>query len=139
VAEVVNAFFETPDGDKAVSLDQGSECCVRIDVKFHGDSQNPMFAVALRNELGHISFATSTQLDDGPTGHFPAGATATIRLRFANWLSPGRYRLTASVTRDGGGADAYDMRTDISSVIVHSTQSGGGAVDFPHKFEIQRS
>jgi hypothetical protein len=63
---------------------------------------------------------------------------AVIRTRFENWLAPGRYRLTASVTADGLGANAYDLRNDLTTIIVHAGKSGGGAVDLPHTFEIDR-
>jgi hypothetical protein len=43
-----------------------------------------------------------------------------------------------SVAREGAQVDPYDARQDISSIIVHATRTGGGAVDFPHAFEIER-
>jgi ABC-type polysaccharide/polyol phosphate transport system ATPase subunit len=138
VAELLNAWFESPAGEPIIQSAQGEPCCVRMDVRFHQPASNPLFAIALRNDLGHTSFATSTQLGHGPTGEFAAGETASVRIRFENWLSPGRYRLSASVSRDGIGADAYDLREDISSLIVHAALSGGGAVDLPHRFEIER-
>jgi ABC-type polysaccharide/polyol phosphate transport system ATPase subunit len=139
VAELLNAWFESPSGEKIVQAAQGEPACVRMDVRFHQPVSNPLFAIALHNELGHTSFATSTQLDHGETGDFAAGALARVRIPFENWLAPGRYRLTASVSRDGIGADAYDLREEISSLIVHSAVSGGGAVDLPHRFEIEVS
>jgi ABC-type polysaccharide/polyol phosphate transport system ATPase subunit len=138
VAEVANAYFEGADGEALVALGQGEPCCVRVDVKFHERTENPIYSIGLSNELGHMSFATSTQLQYGPTGSFAAGETAVVRVRFDNWLAPGRYKLMAAVTRDGIGADAYDLRVDISSVIVHAGRSGGGAADLPHSLEIER-
>ena len=44
-----------------------------MEVRFHADVEDPLFAFALRNELGHTVFATSTQLQYGPTGRFVAG------------------------------------------------------------------
>ena len=138
VAELLTARFEGPDGQELFSTAQGGEVCVRLDLRFHAAVVDPVFAIVLRNDLGHTSFATSTQLDHGATGSFGAGELATVRMRFQNWLGPGRYRLTASVTRDGTGADAYDLREDISSIIVYATHAGGGAADLPHAFEIVR-
>jgi hypothetical protein len=109
-----------------------------MEVRFHAETTDPLFAIALRDELGTTSFATSTQLHHGPTGRFDAGDVAGIRLDFENWLAPGRYSLTASVSRDGLGADAFDLREDVSSIIVHAALSGGGAVDLPHRFSIDR-
>ncbi len=138
VAEILSASFESPDGDALVTVSQGTECAIRMEVRFHAEIVDPLFAFALRNDLGHTVFAASTQLQHGATGRFQAGESATVRLRFQNWLAPGRYQLTVSVTRDGFGADALDLREDISSMLVHSTASGGGAADLPHTFEIKR-
>jgi ABC-type polysaccharide/polyol phosphate transport system ATPase subunit len=139
VAELRSAWFESLGGEKIVEAAQGGDCCVAMEVRFHQATANPIFAVALHNELGHTAFAASTQVGYGPTGEFAAGELAEVRLRFSNWLGPGRYRLTASVTRDGTGADAFDLREDVSSLIVHTASAGGGTVDLPHRFEIQRS
>ena len=138
VAEILTAAFESLDGDPLVATEQGEECGIRMDVRFHADVDNPLFAFSLRNDLKQTVFATATQLRHGATGHFRAGEVATVRLRFQNWLAPGRYALTASVSRDGVGADAFDLRLDVSSILVHSTAAGGGIADLPHSFEIER-
>jgi ABC-type polysaccharide/polyol phosphate transport system ATPase subunit len=139
VAELLGAWFESPEGQQLFEVAHAEGCRVRMEVRFHTDTEDPMFAIALRNDLGHTVFATSTELGYGPTGGFRAGEVANIVVSFENWLSPGRYRLTASVTRDGTVADAYDLREDISSIVVHAGMSGGGAVDLPHSFSIEHT
>jgi ABC-type polysaccharide/polyol phosphate transport system ATPase subunit len=138
VAEILNAWFESPGGEKQVATAQGDDCCVALEVRFHGDAEDPHFGITLHNEQGHPAFGASTQLRQQRTGSFTAGELAVVRIRFANWLAPGRYRLTASITRDGHAPDAYDLREEISSIIVHASRSGGGAADLPHSFEIER-
>jgi ABC-type polysaccharide/polyol phosphate transport system ATPase subunit len=138
VAELLTGTFETPAGEPLPAMHQGDPLSVKMEVRFHADTEDPIFAAALRDDRGQVAFATSTQLDHGPTGRFRAGETAVIRIGFENWLAPGRYRLEASVTPDGLGANAYDLRESMSSIIVHSTRSGGGAADFPHSIEIER-
>jgi ABC-type polysaccharide/polyol phosphate transport system ATPase subunit len=139
VAELLGAWFESLEGQQLFEVAHGEPCRIRMEVRFHTDTEDPMFAIALTNDLGHTVFATSTQISHGPTGRFRPGEVANIVVSFENWLSPGRYRLTASVTRDGTVADAYDLREDISSIVVHAGQSGGGAVDLPHSFAIERA
>jgi ABC-type multidrug transport system ATPase subunit len=138
VAEIRNAWFQSDAGEQIVSAHQGEDCHVCMEVTFHSDATDPQFAIILRDETGQAAFATSTQLDR-PTGTFTAGQTAAVNLSFANWLAPGRYRLTASVSRDGLGADTFDIREDVSSIIVSAGRSGGGFVDLPHRFEIERT
>ncbi len=138
VAEILDARFEKPNGERIVSLEQGEPCCVSMDVRFHADAEDPLFAIALRDERGHSVFGAATYLDHGPTGRFAAGRDALVRVRFDNWLAPGRYSLMASVNRNGPGHDSYDTREDIGSLIVSSSKTGGGIVDLPHRFEIER-
>ena len=139
VAEVVNAWFESSDGETLVSIPQGQHCTIRMDVSFHAEATDPIFAIALRDDLGHTAFAADTLPSYGPSGQFHAGDLVIVHLRFDNWLGPGRYQLSASISRDGLGADAYDLRENLSSIIVYATQSGGGIVDLPHQFEIERT
>ncbi len=139
VAELRGARFESEDGQPVFEVEQGQPLCAHLDVYFHAESVDPIFALALHNERGATAFAASTQLTHGPTGTFPADSNAAIRVRFENWFAPGRYRLLASVARGGATVDAYDARQDIASIVIHAAQSGGGAVDLPHAFEIDRS
>jgi ABC-type polysaccharide/polyol phosphate transport system ATPase subunit len=139
VAELLSATFESVDGEPIVTMLQGDVCVVRLETRFHAQAENPIFAVALRNERGQAAFATSTQLVHGPTGVFAAGEVAVMTVRFENWLAPGRYNLEASVTPDGLGANAYDLREAMSSIIVHAARSGGGAADLPHTLEVTRA
>jgi ABC-type polysaccharide/polyol phosphate transport system ATPase subunit len=138
VAEVLTACFESPDRETLVMTNQGEPCCCRMDVRFHAEIENPIFAFSLRSEAGHTAFATSTELQHVQTGHYYAGDAATVRVPFENWLGAGRYRLMASVAREGNVADIYDLHVD-SSIIVIANRAGGGAADLPHTFEIDRS
>lgn len=137
VAEVLNARFETTPGEPAVTANQGEPCSVRMDVHFLRASDDPIFIVALMNETGHTVFSTNTDVQRIPTGSFAADATVTVRVRFENCLAPGRYRLVASVARAGTGADVLGAHTT-STIIVLADRPGGGFVDVPHKFEIER-
>ena len=138
VAEVLNAWFESAEGELAVTADQGERCSVRMDVRFLTEVENPIFAITLLNESGHAVFATSTDAQRIVTGQFNAGATAQIRMRFDNWLAPGRYRLVAVAARAGFGADVFDAHLS-NSIIVLADRPGGGVIDLPHTLEIERA
>jgi len=139
VAELRTARFENPNGEPQFETLQAEPNCVSLEVYFHAEAIDPIFAIALQNERGATAFAASTQLTHGPTGRFRAGSTATVRIRFDNWLAPGCYRLMASVAREGARVDPYDVRQDVASIIIHPGRPGGGAVDLPHAFEIDRA
>jgi ABC-type polysaccharide/polyol phosphate transport system ATPase subunit len=139
VAEVLSARFESADGEGTVAMAQGEPCFVKMMVRFHAPAEDPLFSIVLRSELGHAAFVGGSSVAYGPTGRFAAGECVTIRVRFENWLAPGRYSLTASVNRNGPGFDSYDTREDIASLIVHASLPGGGVVDLPHSVEIERA
>ena len=135
--QIGNAVFESDDGEPVLTAEQGAPLVVRVDVRFTEDVVNPIFAIVLSNNAGQAVFSTNTDSQRITTGRFQAGTDATVRLRFENFLSPGRYRLTASVAREGLGADLFDAHTS-NSIIVLANQPGGGITDLPHTLEVHR-
>jgi ABC-type polysaccharide/polyol phosphate transport system ATPase subunit len=138
VAAVVGARFESADGAPLVEANQGETLIARAQVHIHADVEEPMFSVALVDAERRIAFATSSNLTIGATGRFTRGEDVEVVVRFENYLAPGQYRLVASVTGDGTAANAYDLREDIASIIVHAEHPGGGATDLPHTFTLDR-
>lgn len=136
-AEILSAVFEADGGETIVTANQGEPCTVRMEISFHADVENPIFAIVMRNDAGHGVFAASTVADPTPTGHFAAGEEVGVRIRFENWLGPGRYRLTASVARAGWGDDIID-RHELNSIIVLAEHTSGGDTDLPNTIEIER-
>jgi ABC-type polysaccharide/polyol phosphate transport system ATPase subunit len=139
VAELFNVRFESPDGKPIVSAPQGEPCAIRMDVRFHADAQSPMFSIGLFNELGHVAFVAHSHVKHGATPHFRTGDTAIATITFENWLAPGRYHLTATIYRDESGGDIYDKCEDLASILVYASKSGGGVVDLPYTFKIERT
>ncbi|MGZ4180371.1 MAG: ABC transporter ATP-binding protein [Solirubrobacteraceae bacterium] len=137
VAQVENAWFASPDGEVIVTTNQGEPCDIRMQVRFLSEVVDPKFVVRLQADNGQFVFATNTDAKQVATGRFTAGSVANVRIRFENWLAPGRYRLVATVARAGFGADALDTHLT-SSIIVLAERSGGGTADLPSSFEIER-
>jgi ABC-type polysaccharide/polyol phosphate transport system ATPase subunit len=137
-AEIIDAWFEDPDGKRIVAVAHRDPCCACMEVKFNQSLLDPIFGITLRNDVGHTVFATTTALDHGPTGNFQAGEKAVIRMRFENWLNPSRYSLTPSVALNGRGDNAIDLRDDLASLLVHGGHFTGGVANFPHGFEVDR-
>ena len=137
VAEVLNAWFESADGEIVVTAPQGERCFVRMDVRFLAEVNQPVFAITLEDEVGNVAFATSTNVHETATGHFNAGEHGSLRIGFENWLAPGRYRLIATVARAGLGADAFDVHTSASLIVV-ADRPGGGLADLPNTLELER-
>ena len=138
-AKLEQAVFESPIGETIVAIPQGQPCCVRVEARFSEAIENPVFAVSLRNEFGLTAFSANTRLGRIATGSFKPGELAVVRLRFDNCMAPGRYTVMASVTVDGPVGEILDVREDLSSIIVHAADgTGGGVVDLPHTFEVER-
>jgi ABC-type polysaccharide/polyol phosphate transport system ATPase subunit len=138
-AEIKAAWFESAAGERVSALAQGEPMRMCVEVAFHAPVEHPLFALHLRNEARHTIFATSTDLHEGPTGSFAAGDTITVRAALDNWLAPGRYELTPTVARQGGGADVLDLREDLATLMVHGTRHSGGIVEIPHTLSLERS
>jgi ABC-2 type transport system ATP-binding protein len=137
-AAIVDAWFENAAGERIPAIACGEPCRACVEAHFNTALVDPIFGMTIRNDVGATIFATTTDLEFGPTGSFAAGQTVVIRLEFANWMCPSRYNLTPSIARHGMGADAIDIREDITSLVVHSGHFTGGVVNLPHTFELLR-
>jgi ABC-type polysaccharide/polyol phosphate transport system ATPase subunit len=135
--QVISARFETEDGEPALTCVQGETCTIAMQVHFNVAQEEPILAVALLNESGQVAFSANTDAQHIDTGRFEIGADATVKMRFDNYLSPGRYRLIASVARAGLGADLFDANHS-TSIIVLPDKPGGGFADLPVTIEIDR-
>jgi ABC-type polysaccharide/polyol phosphate transport system ATPase subunit len=137
-AFIVDAWFEDDHGTRVPAIAHREWCTACIEVQFNGPLDDPIFGATLRNDVGATVFATTTAFDVGPTGHFGAGETIVVRLRFETWFTQTRYTLTPSIARAGMGADTIDLRADLASLVVHGGNFTTGVVDLPHEFRIER-
>jgi ABC-type polysaccharide/polyol phosphate transport system ATPase subunit len=137
-ADIVDGWFEDPDGVRIAAVAHGDPCCACMEVHFNETLTDPIFGITLRNDVGHTVFATTTALDHGPTGTFRASENTVVRMRFENWLTPSRYSLTPSVAQNGRGDNAIDLREDVATLLVHGGHFTGGVANFPHGFELRR-
>jgi len=137
-AEIVDAWFENATGERIPAIAHREWCTACIEVHFTAPLDDPIFGATLRNDVGATVFATTTAFDHGPTGHFDAGETVVVRLRFEVWFTQTRYTVTPSVAREGMGADTIDLRADLASLVVHGGNFTTGVVDLPHEFTIER-
>jgi ABC-type polysaccharide/polyol phosphate transport system ATPase subunit len=138
-AEITAAWFENNKWERVTALAQGEFCHVLVEVRFHEDMTDPIFAWALRNEAGHLIFASSSLYLEPHTGTFKAGDTVRVRTGFWMRLTASRYALSPQVARAGAGSDVLDMREDLVTVLVHATRSTGGVVDLEQVFEVERA
>jgi hypothetical protein len=137
-AFIVDGWFEDADGTRIPAIAHREWCTACVEVHFNAPLDDPIFGMTLRNDVGATVFATTTALDIGPSGHFGAGETVVVRMRFETWFTQTRYTLTPSIARGGMGADTIDLRADLASLVVHGGNFTTGVVDLPHEFQIER-
>jgi ABC-type polysaccharide/polyol phosphate transport system ATPase subunit len=135
---IIDAWFEDESGERIAAVPANQPVVVGMRTEFRRDLHNPQFSLVLRNELRQPILAAGSQRSLGHSGDFRSGETAVVRVRFENWLAPGRYELTAVVSRDGPGADVLDHRPDVATLLVHGTYASGALMELPYDLEITR-
>lgn len=135
---ILDAWFEDESGTRIAACAMGQPAIACMRVTFREELDNPHFSLVIRNELRFPILALSSLRGARNSGKFRAGETATLRVRFENWLAPDRYALTAVVSRDLQGADVLDHRPDAATLLVHGTHSSGALTEVPYEVEITR-
>lgn len=136
-AKVVDAWFEDSEGRRSSEFQYGEGCQACIEVEFTETVDQPVFGATLRNEWGATVFATTTAVDNWPTGRFAAGRVAVVRLRFENWLADSQYRLSPSVASSGDPPVTFDLREDAAAMVISGGPHTGGVAHLPHQFEVE--
>ncbi|HWD63806.1 MAG TPA: ABC transporter ATP-binding protein, partial [Solirubrobacteraceae bacterium] len=145
--DIKDGWFEDPAGRRVAESAYGDPCTIGVEVEFRQTIEDPIFGIALINQAGSAILNISSDQLHGSTdrgarpttsGRFPADSRTVFRLRFDNWLAPGRYSLTASVAAPGLGAEELDLKDTLATIVVHSGPVTKGVVQFPHTFEIDR-
>ncbi len=136
--EIVDAWFELR-GERISQVAHGEPLEIVTRVRFTDTVEEPVFGVTVRNELGHTIFATTTEMANTPAETYVAGDDVLVRVCLDTWFSPSQYKLTPSVARKGSGANALDLREDLTSLYVHATRATGGIVDLPHTMVVERT
>ncbi len=134
-AEIVEAWFEHA-GERVKQIRQGQRLDVAVSVRFHAAIDSPIVGVTLRNEMGHTYFVASTEWQGTDLGHRAAGDQLVVRFSFDTPFATSQYLLTPSIARAGSGADAIDLREDLTSLYVHATQNTGGLVELPYDVQV---
>jgi len=137
-AEIVEAWFETPAGERATVLPTGSRAVFAARVRFAAAVEDPLFGVVLQNERRETILAASNLWSNPMTGRFAAGDEATYRVTFDNHLVPARYHATPAVARQGGGIAWIDRRERMLSVLVSGQSRTDAVVDLPYDVQVER-
>ena len=135
VAEIVEAWFEH-GGERIKQIEQGKRMEIAVSIRFHGPIDSPIVGVTLRNDMGHTFFVGSTEFAGMDLGHRAAGDEIVVRFKLDTPFATSQYLVTPSIARAGSGANAIDLREDITSVYIHATHNTGGLVELPYEIEV---
>jgi ABC-type polysaccharide/polyol phosphate transport system ATPase subunit len=137
-AEVLECWFEEPDGAQTAVLPHGEPATFAMRVLFHEDADDPEFGVELHNSKAELVLHAATSQRDERTGSFSAGEQSVVRIRFDNVLAADQYVATPSVAHRGTGQNWMDRREGLIGFTVSSTGATEAAVDLPFAISLER-
>jgi ABC-type polysaccharide/polyol phosphate transport system ATPase subunit len=138
-AQVEEAWMEDDNGERQAAFTQDHPCTLAVRVRFEDSVENPFFSAAFLNEDGRLVFVASTGSGSRDTGRFEAGERITFKVRFDNSLAPGRYSVTAGLSRPGTGDALIDRAEQATTFAVAGARAAGGLVDLPHEIRVERA
>jgi ABC-type polysaccharide/polyol phosphate transport system ATPase subunit len=137
-AHLLDVWIQDGAGARGEGIAQGSPCALCLHVRFLAAVCEPVFTLALEDAQHRCVLEISSEGDAAASGEFEAGDVITVAVSFDLWLTPGRYELSAAVLHAGPGRHAMATAERATSVVVTGTSSGGGIVDIPHAFLLER-
>jgi ABC-2 type transport system ATP-binding protein len=135
---ILEAWTEDEGGVRRTTFVSTERIVFKARVRFDADLFDPNFNIVWVNDRDQNVFAISTAANSAGTGRFAAREVVTVTASFIASLAPGRYHPTMVVSRAGSGQDIVERWARMFSVLVASPTAGGGIVDLPHDFAIER-
>ena len=135
-AAIGDTWFEDEHGTRTAMIAHDAGCAIGMRVRFRDAVEDPVFGAAVTDERHRVVFAATSESTSRQTGSFAAGQEVTVRLRFHNVLTSGRYFASPQVAYSGTGQRLMDHRENAATTVVTGSRTGAGTIDLPHSFEI---
>ncbi len=139
-ATVLGAELLDWNGEPARAVASGAGITVRVHLQYHGDEEESVLDLALRDGDGLEVFATGTADEGAPIGPRARGGRASVDFTFAVALRPGRYAVDAALHAPRNGADVCLSRAEaLATLEVLPTEDGRpvrGLVDLPTEVRV---
>ena len=136
-AEIVEAWFEAPDGSRRRVHPQASAAVFKARIRFNVPFEHPVFGVVIKNERGDHVLVTNTIFDEIDTGRFSAGEEALYSVAFDLHLADGLHTASPAVAYQDAQRFA-DWQEEVASIVVRGDRYTGGIVDLPHEATVER-
>ena len=137
--EIVEVWIEDERGERRTIFACGEVSVFKARVRFAEAMTDPNFNVVWINEKGDNVFAVATANREHGTGEFQAGEEIQFAVSFLAAMAPGRYQISANISRAGAGTQIVERWDHAASLLITNPGAGGGLVDFPHDVEIHRA
>jgi ABC-2 type transport system ATP-binding protein len=138
-AEILEAWFEDGDGQRAAVLPSGYRCSFAARTRFRDDVEDPILGFTLQNAEQQTVLAANTLTLNPRLGSFRAGEEVTVRIAFENVFRPDRYYATPSVAQAGTGLAWLDRRERFAEVVVTGATRTEAIIDLPYDVGLERS
>ena len=129
-ARLVDAWLENAAGERVENIEQGEPIGFNVIFEARRDLSAPVFGFHFRNADGaHVfGFNRSLELPDGEPDELRAGQRVRIAGTIENRLLPGRYYVSAMISRDRAHGDLALHVLRLVEFFVYGTKPGPGSV-----------
>ena len=129
-ARVIDAWLENESGQRAENIEQHERLFFNCLIEARRDLSQPVFSFHFADADGtHIFGITKTlELPDGAPDQLASGERALISGEIENRLLPGRYHVSAWVSRNRAAGDLALHALQLLDFTVFGTEPGAGSV-----------
>jgi ABC-2 type transport system ATP-binding protein len=138
-AEIMEAWFEDADGQRAAALPSGHRCSFAVRTRFREDVDDPILGFTLQNAEQQTVLAANTVALNPRLGSFRAGEEVTVRIAFDNVFRPDRYYATPAIAQAGTGLAWLDRRERFAEMVVTGASRTEAIIDLPYEVVLERS
>jgi ABC-type polysaccharide/polyol phosphate transport system ATPase subunit len=125
-----------PDGSPVATCVSGDELRIRLAFHAHEQTEDPVFAIAIRHESGPVVTVVSTRITGDRVDRL-AGPGRVDYVQPVCGLNSGNYQVDASIL-DPSGTHAFDAWTDALTLVVRQAKGieRGGLVSLTDGFSV---
>lgn len=126
-SQITGVFIVDGLGASCTVVRSGQEVTVKLVARFREPRSNPMAGILMRTRIGMEVYGTNTRIEQICLGEFEPGDELTVEFRFACWLTPQQYTLTAALQDSSGSS--LDWLDDVLAFEVVSEREAAGVID----------
>jgi ABC-2 type transport system ATP-binding protein len=129
-ARLIDVWFESPSGERVENIEQGEQMGFNVIFEARHDLVNPVFGFHFLTADGVQVFGFNRRLElpDGEADVLRAGRRVRLSGTIENRLLPGRYYVSAMISRNRAPGDLALHVLHLLDFVVYGTEPGPGSV-----------